>query len=630
MHDHAGHTHGAGVRLEPEAAAILTRGLRELLDRSADLAPIPTQSQRYPLPITRLVYASTPDPADVRAAVETRLPNDPVAALEDACVLLELIESNQPDINDWILDDAAFTTTAFKSKRCNGWIATIGNTDRNAVIEAVNAHWQFTFVNGPARATNVYALLNMLGRYAFVYGKVAPGDAHAASHFIEDYTPGVLVCRAPMSDLEHTLTLAAMKLGVPAVVPPDFPFPLGRPIQAATIEAVVQAVVAPANVRRLLKTPDMPQMPAYCDTDHQKQKVARDVIWGETDESFFVVRKGSVESTGTTVEAEPTGPMGIVVTIDAEPLDAFDLQHVEQSIYTSLAMMDNVGIRQTDSTFGLWQAAGSDLDPARIGEVLIAAIQCEWPKLKNVRVEILFDTDRLRQMAPAVRAERSTRRETVDSATEESVDQFVSCIGCSPFAPDHVCILTPQRLPQCGRAYAALKMGALYAYDDMTSIHHRHHHADINSFGVFDKGRCLDPTTGEWEGANAAAERLSGGRTKRVQLHSLDEAPHTGCGCFRLVMFKTDTPREGIGIMSAGYEGTAPDGRSWRDLHYSLAGKQTPGIAGATPAYLRSDKFLRAHGGWHAVVWVDPKIAAAMNNAIPDHVDVGPVIDDQP
>ena len=168
-----------------------------------------------------------------------------------------------------------------------------------------------------------------------------------------------------------------------------------------------------------------------------------------------------------------------------------------------------------------------------------------------------------------------------------------------------------------------IRTGALYSYDDMSNIHHRVLHAGINSFGVCPKGEAIDPVAGEWSGVNEAVSRLTGGRTTRVQLHSLNEVPHTGCSCFQLIMFKTDQPAPGIGIMRRGYKGQAPDGRTWRDLHYALTGKQTPGMAGASPGYLRSPRFLAAHGGWDAVVWISPEIAAAMGGTLPEHVVVG-------
>ena len=203
------------------------------------------------------------------------------------------------------------------------------------------------------------------------------------------------------------------------------------------------------------------------------------------------------------------------------------------------------------------------------------------------------------------------------------MSHFLVCVGCSPFAPDHVCCLTPERRPQCARPYEMIKAGALYCYDDMSNIHHSKLHRNINSFQVADKGKCLDPVAGEWEGLNKKVSELTQGRTPRVLLHSLDENPHTGCGCFRFIMFKMDAPRPGIGIMGTGYKGWAPDGRAWKDLHYALAGKQTPGMAGASPSYLFSRKFLKAHGGWESVVWVTPHIAEIMGDKLPRHAAIG-------
>ena len=62
--------------------------------------------------------------------------------------------------------------------------------------------------------------------------------------------------------------------------------------------------------------------------------------------------------------------------------------------------------------------------------------------------------------------------------------------------------------------------------------------------------------------------------------------------------------------MERGYKGRTPDGRTWQDLHYALGGKQAAGLAGAAWEYLRSSKFLAAHGGWKSVVWVSPRVSA--------------------
>jgi CO dehydrogenase/acetyl-CoA synthase beta subunit len=302
--------------------------------------------------------------------------------------------------------------------------------------------------------------------------------------------------------------------------------------------------------------------------------------------------------------------------VDAEPMDAFDRRYIESRAALVLARMPGISAQHTSGRLTLRLAPQTGLAPERIGECLIAAIRNEFPRISKLRAQVIFDQGRLQAMAAGIAAERGQRALAIGAATEASVPEFITCVGCSAFAPDHVCIVTPERRPQCGRPYEFIKAGAHYGYDDMTNIHHRQLHCGMNSFGTCSKGELLDGAAGEWSGANQAAAYLTGGRTTRIQLHSLEAAPHTGCGCFQLILFKTERPKPGIGIMERGYKGQAPDGRTWRDLHYALGGKQVPGLTGAAISYLRSPRFLAAHGGWDSVVWVSPKVAALAGNRL--------------
>ncbi|MBN1582993.1 MAG: hypothetical protein JXA89_19955 [Anaerolineae bacterium] len=351
--------------------------------------------------------------------------------------------------------------------------------------------------------------------------------------------------------------------------------------------------------------------------------------WGDTPESFYLLCKGQVGEPGVEVIGDPGrgpagSPLGVVLTAEAEPLDAFDRRYIEGCAAQMLSRVCGVSAAVRDGRLVLGLARNSELTPQRVGEVLVAAVRHEFPKIDKVRAQVIFDSQRLADMVGVIQVEQAERAQAVAATTEESLAEFATCVGCSPFAPDHVCVLTPERPPQCGRLYEQIRTGALYGYDDMSNIHHRVLHASINSFGLCVKGEAIDPVAGEWSGVNAAAARLTGGRTTRIQLHSLDRAPHTGCSCFQLIMFKTGSPWLGIGIMDRRYKGRAPDGRSWADLHYALTGKQTIGLAGAAPGYLVSEKFLAAHGGWQSVVWVSAKIAGLMGDGLPEHVQVGP------
>ena len=620
------HSHGRGVTLTPEQTGILTRGLSTLLDMTADLEFKPLESRKFVLPLSNVAYRTVPGAAQVRSDVENGMKSDLIHILEKALALLELYEVNRPETVREVLGDMQFTGTAFSSKRANGWAAVLGDADGDGLEEAINSRWQFRFFRTPNAHAGLYLLLNALARYAFVYGKAPVGDAHEVAHFVEDHTPGLLVCQGTMSPLDMTLALMAMKMGVPAVVPEDFPFPFGKTLRVHSLADTVEAVVAFPNIRRRISLPEIPGFPDYADPEHQKEEIESGTVWGDMPQSFYIVTKGTVGESGVAVRGKPSGresPMGIVVTVDAEPMDAFDRRYIERCIASSVAMIKGVGFEFEEGRLLVKQAEGANVQPEQIGEVLRAAVRHHFPRIARVSVDITFDETELSGLKPAIDTQIEARSREMASATEETVEHFHSCVGCSQFAPDHVCILTPERPPMCGRPYELIKTGALYGYDDMSNIHHSAMYRELNAFGVFGKGECQDPACGEWSGINQQVAGLSQGRTDRAFLHAIDDFPHTGCGCFGLILFRMGGPKAGIGIMARGEEGHTPDGRTWEDLYYNQTGKQTPGSTGATPAYLRSRKFLQAHGGWRGVTWVSPKVAALMGSDLPEHVEVG-------
>jgi len=311
------HSHHHGIGLSQEARAILKQGLTELLQITQGLGFRPIVSERFPLPLALAVYGEIPDPERVRDDVRARIETDPLNLLEVGLVLLELYACNQPGTPESVPDDDAFLAQVFASKRLNGWISFLGDADVTEAQAALNIRWQFKFIGADERCTGVYSLLNALARYAFVYGRVPFGDTHLLGHFIEDFTSGLIVCRGKLNDLESTLSLAAMRIGVPAVTPPDYPFQLGRQVHAATLDEVVDAVAVFPSIRRLLDHPDLPPLPDYLDPGEADVRFEPAATWGDTPESFYLLRKGQVEVSGVDVLGSPSGPMGVLLTVHA-------------------------------------------------------------------------------------------------------------------------------------------------------------------------------------------------------------------------------------------------------------------------------------------------------------------------
>ncbi len=103
--------------------------------------------------------------------------------------------------------------------------------------------------------------------------------------------------------------------------------------------------------------------------------------------------------------------------------------------------------------------------------------------------------------------------------------------NCQSYAPNHVCIVTPQRLGLCG-AYTWLDCGASFEMDP---------HGPNKPVP---KGVCLDPVLGEWQGVNEYVRVASNGNLEKVSMYSIMQDPQTSCvvGETELIIDGVPTP----------------------------------------------------------------------------------------
>jgi len=230
-----------------------------------------------------------------------------------------------------------------------------------------------------------------------------------------------------------------------------------------------------------------------------------------------------------------------------------------------------------------------------------------------VHVRLVFAEAELAALRPQVQAFAEKRRQEIAEQSDENVDSFTACIECQSFSHSHVCVVTPDRPPMCGRRPGQVRAAALFG-----ATWHPYRRRGLKARElreVVPKGRCLDPERGEWEGINEAASRLTDGQIERVFLHSLREFPHSSCGCFHYLAFRLDD--QGLGIMNRGFGGAAPNGATWHTLANKAGGKQADGVSGLSADHFRSPRFLQADGRWHAVVWTTPKVREEISGIVP-------------
>jgi acetyl-CoA decarbonylase/synthase complex subunit beta len=174
---------------------------------------------------------------------------------------------------------------------------------------------------------------------------------------------------------------------------------------------------------------------------------------------------------------------------------------------------------------------------------------------------------------------------------DTDVDTYYSCTLCQTFAPNHVCIITPERPALCG---AISWLDGKIAYEISP--------AGANQPVV--KGKEIDATRGEFEGVNRFVKKASHGEVERCSLYSIMEYPMTCCGCFECIAVMLPEVN-GFMVVNREYKGETPSGMSFSTLAGTIGGgAQTPGFAGISKGFILSDRFLQAEGGISRLVWM--------------------------
>ncbi len=237
-------------------------------------------------------------------------------------------------------------------------------------------------------------------------------------------------------------------------------------------------------------------------------------------------------------------------------------------------------------------AAEKGFNLKHFGDILHARFHEDFGTIVDkVEVTIITDPDLHTEWLEKARVAYEERNERMGAMTDESVEEFYSCTLCQSFAPDHVCIVSPQRLGLCG-AYNWLDCKASY---------------QINPTGPNQpivKGQCYDPVKGYFDGVNAYAKQASHGSVETVAMYSIMENPMTACGCFECIAMLVP---EANGIMIVSREDTSmtPAGMTFSTLAgMAGGGLQTPGVMGHGKFYITSPKFISADGGFKRVVWM--------------------------
>ncbi|HLF26272.1 MAG TPA: acetyl-CoA decarbonylase/synthase complex subunit alpha/beta [Anaerolineae bacterium] len=313
---------------------------------------------------------------------------------------------------------------------------------------------------------------------------------------------------------------------------------------------------------------------------------------------FDAVEDGKITVVGPDFSGQPVGAaidLGIVVDVagrkmqkDFEPVLERQIHH----FVNGASGVQHIGQRDIAWIRINTPAADKGFNLRHFGDILHARFHADFGAIVDkVQVTLYTEPAEVEQWLGVARAAYDERNVRLGNMTDESVEEFYSCTLCQSFAPNHVCIVSPERLGLCG-AYNWLDCKASY---------------QINPTGPnqpIRKSSTLDPVKGYWQGTNEFLTNASHQQVNEVAVYSIMENPMTACGCFECIAMVIP---EANGIMIVSREDTSltPAGMTFSTLAgMAGGGLQTPGVMGHGKFYILSPKFISADGGFKRVVWM--------------------------
>ena len=235
-----------------------------------------------------------------------------------------------------------------------------------------------------------------------------------------------------------------------------------------------------------------------------------------------------------------------------------------------------------------------------LGDILYARFHADFGSIVDkVQVTIYTEEKLFETWLERAREAYTARNIRLADMVDESVDEFYSCTLCQSFAPNHVCVVSPERLGLCGA----------YNWLDCKASH------QINPTGPnqpIAKGICLDSNYGVYQGVNQFVYQNSHQTVERVTMYSIMQDPMTACGCFECIAMVIPEAN-GIMVVSREDPSMTPAGMTFSTLAgVAGGGLQTPGVMGVGKYYLLSRKFISSDGGFKRIVWMSSVLKETM------------------
>jgi len=492
--------------------------------------------------------------------------------------------------------------------------------------EGIQMDWDSFLVPYGKEITSAVHSLNFAARSAMTFGGVEPGDMKAARDILMYNKERVFAFVLALgddpdvpedqviTDEKYATAAGAINFGFPVIS--DVNIPEILPTGICTYEHVVanvpvaDIITRATEVRGLTIKIEKVPIPVPFGAGFEGERVRKEDMYvqfgGKYADAFELLRMkpieevedGKIEVVGPEIGDMDEGgayPLGILVEVAGRQFQEDFESVVERRLHEYISCAN--GIFHMGQRSIIWlriskEAQKKGFQIKDFGEILIAKIHNDFSSIiDRVQVRLVTDTEAVKAPLEEAKTVYGHRDDRLGTMTDDDVEEFYSCTLCQSYAPDHVCIVTPERLGLCGA----------YTWLDCKASH------QIDAHGPNEpvqKGECVDPLRGQWKGVNDYVSLKSHGNLERFNAYSVLEEPMTSCGCFECICAMVPEAN-GVLIVDRDFQGMTPIGMKFSTLAGQIGGgAQTPGFTGIGKMYISSPKFISAEGGLERLVWM--------------------------
>ncbi|MCX5714840.1 MAG: CO dehydrogenase/CO-methylating acetyl-CoA synthase complex subunit beta, partial [Candidatus Omnitrophica bacterium] len=374
--------------------------------------------------------------------------------------------------------------------------------------------------------------LNWAIRSALTFGGLKPGQAQKCLLYTKERVFAFGLVLGELDDIKYATGAGAINMGFPIIADTDIPEI--KPSGITTYEALVKELDHRKIVPRCIevrgvkvKVSSIP-IPVPYAAAFEGERVRREQLYVEFGQKasaafeYLATRKSEevedalVEVIGPDIDKLQEGsksmPLAIIVEVAGRKMQKDFEPILERQIhrYTNYCMgLMHIGQRDMNWIRICKDAFAKGFRLKHIGIVLHAMLHQEYSAIVDkVQVKLYTKQEDVEKLLVEAKKSYDERDERISGMTDESQDTFFSCLLCQSFAPNHVCVITPERLGLCG-AYSWLDAKASF---------------EITPTGPNQpilKGEVADVKLGQWNNVNDFVYQKSNKTIEKVSMYSL-------------------------------------------------------------------------------------------------------------